>query len=142
MTSLGIHLSVSRIVRQSVPAILMALTVTGCGSDSTAPGGGALAGTWHLVSVNGFTAPVGTLSWTFTADGFVANSDDGDCVESGAYSLSGSQLTAVVTGFSGSGCGGEIGDTITATVTVTGDTLTAVLTDPDLGSATFIFRRA
>ena len=107
------------------------LWAAGCG-DSTGLGASDLAGTWRLVSIDGVPAPAGTLTWTLSSNTFVANSDNGDCIERGSYTLSGNRMTAVVTNISGPGCGGEIGDTVVFTVSVAGDALTVLVTDPEI----------
>ena len=126
-------------------ALLFGITLlVACDGDSTTEAGtGELIGTWVLVSVDDVEAPPGTLTWTISLTTITAESGPPDpCIEVGTYTVSGSMITATTTSVSGSGCGSEIGDTITFTFDVSGDTLTAVFSDPDLGTATFVFNRA
>jgi hypothetical protein len=126
--------------RRAIALSTAALLLVGC-SDSTSPVQGDLVGTWALVSVDGVAAPAGTLTWIITPTTITANSDNGDCIEVGTYTVSGNRVTSTTTSFSGPGCGGEVDDMFTFTVTVSGETLTATVTDPELGSATFVFRK-
>ncbi len=52
------------------------------------------------------------------------------------------RLSALATSFTGQGCASEVGDVTEFTFDVTGDTLTAVIDDPEIGTGTFVFERA
>ena len=123
--------------------LLVGLVVlSACGGDSVTGTDGGLQGTWILVSVNGVDAPQGTLTWTITAATITAHSGPPDqCVETGSYTVSGNTITVTTTSLSGDGCGGEIGEVFEFTFALSGDTLTATIQDPDLGTGVFVFRR-
>ncbi|HSA55512.1 MAG TPA: lipocalin family protein [Gemmatimonadaceae bacterium] len=121
--------------------LVASATLSACGDGGTSPTPSALVGTWTLVSVDGIQAPAGTLMWTITGTTIASNADNGDCIEAGTYTVDGNRITTQIVSVSGGGCGGEVGDVFTFTYSVAGDTLTVVVTDPDLGSATLIFRR-
>lgn len=124
--------------------VLPIALLAGCnGDDSTSPTTDRLVGKWVLVSVDDVQAPAGALTWTITSTTITAESGPPDpCVEVGSYTVSGNRITFTTTSLSGSGCGGEIGERFEFTFEVAGDTLTVVASDPDLGTATFVFRRA
>lgn len=119
------------------------VVLAGCGGDgTTGPANEQLLGTWVLVSVNDVQAPSGTLTWTISSTTITAESGPPDpCVEVATYEVSGDRITGTTTSVSGSGCGGNVGDTMEFTFDVAGDMLTTVFTDPELGTATFVFRR-
>ena len=56
--------------------------------------------------------------------------------------MSGNRVTSTTASLSGTACAGLIGEMFVFTFTIDADTLTAVFTDPILGSATFVFERA
>lgn len=118
------------------------ILLAACGGEPTAPGSGELVGTWILVSVNEVPAPPDTLTWVFTELTITADAGTDDCVQVGTYTVSGNRITATTTSVSGSGCGDEVGDSGSFIYEVSGDTLTVVMIDPDLGTATFVFERA
>ena len=103
----------------------------------------ALIGTWHLSTVNGQALIPGVfLTWKFT-ESTVTITSDLDCVEVITGESTGGVLkgTSVVSQV-GSECGDasdEIG--VIGTYTVTGDTLTVIVTDKEINpsTATFVF---
>jgi len=130
-----------RLARLAVAALLLVACSGDGPTSSTTPGGG-LVGTWLLVSVDNVTAPPGTLRWVITSSTITADSQTDDCVDVGTYVVSGNTITATTISLSGSACAGTIGEMFGFTFTVASNTLTAVFTDPVLGTATFVFERA
>jgi hypothetical protein len=117
--------------------------LTGCGSDSvTDSSTGSIEGTWNLASVDGVQAPAGLLTWTFTATTVTSVSGDVDCTETASYVLENGRVRATITQLAGEGCASEIGAVIEFPVVVTSTTLTATISDPEVGTAVFLFSRA
>lgn len=128
-------------------SVLAVVILAGCGGDDgTSPSTKELIGTWVLESVSDAneerSAPPGTLTWTISTSTITAISDDGGCIEVGTYSVSGNRLIFTTTSVTGPECGDEPGESFSLTFEVSGDTLTVVASDPELGTATFVFRRA
>jgi hypothetical protein len=126
--------------RWTVPLSL--LLCVACGEDGVSPGTEVLIGQWSLLSVNGQSARPGLLTWTVTSSTITAVSNEDDCTEVGSYTYANGTLSTTVISLNGTDCGGEVGDTLAFPVSIAGDTLTATITDPDLGTAVFVFGRA
>ena len=128
---------------QILRTLSLGVLLVGCGSDpGTEPSSGSIVGTWRLVSVNGVAAPAGLLTWTFTASTVTSVSGDVDCTETAAYTLENGRVRATITQLDGAECGSEVGAVIEFPVSVTSTTLTATISDPEAGIATFVFSRA
>jgi hypothetical protein len=130
-------------MRRVLCTIWLGALLAGCGSDSgNDPSPGSIVGVWNLVTVNGVAAPPGLLTWTFTESTVISVSGDVECTETASYTLENGRVRAAVTHLEGAGCGSEIGAVIEFPVTVTATTLTATISDPEAGVATFVFSRA
>jgi hypothetical protein len=100
-----------RSIMVAVAVVVTATTMMACGDDdSTAPGGGpSIAGTWHLMSVDGEPLPsflgIESQTVTFESNGqyridweFV---DDAPDTEIGTYTFDGTTLTTRASGGNG-----------------------------------------
>lgn len=116
--------------------------LAGCGDDSSDPGVNSLIGTWHLTTVNGQPIIAGVfVTWVITETTFTATSDL-DCTITSTYTINGNMLTGTITSLSGSQCGAQVGDKDTFEFNVSGNTLTIIIIDDDLGTGTFVLTRA
>jgi len=102
----------------------------------------SLIGTWHLSTVNGQPVIPGVfLIWTITESTVTATSDL-DCIEVGTYSISGDMVSVTTISLSGTQCGGHVGEQNSAgPFTVSETTLTIIINDEELGTATFVFTK-
>lgn len=100
----------------------------------------SLIGTWNLTSVNGQPVAEGVyLRWTFTAETVTVTSDL-DCVEVLRYSSTNGVLRGLsVVSREGADCGDDDGTGELGSYTVTGNTLTLTMNDPEMDPPTAVF---
>jgi len=128
----------------SVSAVILLI---GCGSDDNKAitGDSELIGIWDLSTVNGNPPAQGVwLRWQITATTVTVTSDM-DCVEVIRYDASNGKLIGLeMVTQTGTQCDpNPDNNSLLGTYTVTSNTLTVVVTDPEIAppTATFVFVR-
>jgi len=124
--------------------LLLAACLGACGNTVDLiepPDTNDLIGTWRLASLDGVAAPSGTLTWILTAR--VLTRITPGCLDTGSWGSAGSFITVITIQVDTSeDCTAAVGDTLTFTYTISGTTMTAVVTPTGGAASTHVFERS